>query len=144
MQCESLVLLFWSWYPFVMRFKWKPNGPEFTLKKTTRPCDALPVDSSLQNQAPSHVFAQHAKPRRGHFPILSRDPSFQKTIRTPQKNGWFLKSTMVEKNGESTPRKPGAVDSKFGFSQSELRLEASAVVTLRLRRKMRSWKLECL
>ena len=36
---------------------------------------------------------------RGHFPILSRDPSFQKA-RTPQKTcDRLLKRTMVEKNG---------------------------------------------
>ena len=37
------------------------------------------------------------------FPILSRDPSFQEAIKKTQGNIWFLKRTMVEKNGESTP-----------------------------------------
>ena len=31
---------------------------------------------------------------------------FLENLRKPTENGWFLKRTMVEKNGESTPRKP--------------------------------------
>ena len=41
---------------------------------------------------------------RGSFPILSRDPSFQKATKKPWGNSWLLKRTMVEKKGESTPR----------------------------------------
>ena len=37
--------------------------------------------------------------------ILSRDPNHQET----GGNSWFLKRTMAEKNGESTPRGMGAL-----------------------------------
>ena len=39
---------------------------------------------------------------RGTFPILSRDPSFQETIKNLGKQIQLLKRSMVERNREST------------------------------------------
>ena len=44
---------------------------------------------------------------------ISSDPSFKKTSRNLGKS-WFLKRTMVENNGETTPRKIGGF-----YSQTE-------------------------
>ena len=41
---------------------------------------------------------------RTTFPILFKDPSFQETIKHQLPRGNILKRTMIEKNGESTPR----------------------------------------
>ena len=64
-------------------------------------------------RTPKRVGAQHLTPSffyrsRGPFPFFPG--IFLENLRNPRENGWLLKRTMLEKNGESAPRKdPAAV-----------------------------------
>ena len=65
------------------------------------PSSLNPLPStSIQVVGPPTYCLGLSQSSSGRFPILSRDPSFQETIKSP---GWkqirFLKRTMVEKNG---------------------------------------------
>ena len=63
---------------------------------------------------------------RATFPILSRDLCHQKTLG----HGWFLKRTMAEKNGESTPRKKKTQKPQERQASNKTSLAASRPPTL--------------
>ena len=69
---------------------------------TSRRPQARPQATGRKPQAASHK-PQTANRTPPTANLMSRDPSFQKTPET-QAKGKFLKRTMVEKNGELTPR----------------------------------------
>ena len=59
----------------------------------------------MKTHTHTHTLALHCS--RGHFPILSRDPSFQKTTRTPGETApfFFYKKLWLQRmDKESTPR----------------------------------------
>ena len=77
----------------------------------------------------------------GHLPILSRDPSFQKTIRTPAKTAGFRTERCLKRmDKESTPRivplggwcffwlHPNGVFKKHPFSSAGPSIPTSALV----------------
>ena len=70
-----------------------------------------PTEHQRENKAGNHPSSEtqmeNVDDSRGHF-ILSRNPSFQKTIRTPGKQLFFFflkkKKHGLKEWGESTPR----------------------------------------
>ena len=67
--------------------------------------DTYVPNVSEQGPCAGRLFIPEGTPRRrvdvsrGTFTILSRDPSFQETIKNPGETADFLKRTMLEQNG---------------------------------------------
>ena len=87
-----------------------PGGTRPSQRRAPRRAPCRCATGTHSGRAPNArrppASSSIARPRfsRDMFPILSRDPSFQETIKDSGETAGLLKRTMVEKNGESTPR----------------------------------------